>query len=172
MAKIITGYAVRFNDETVISGLFREKIAPQAFDKSLRERPDVLALYGHDHNRVLGRTTAHTLTLRPDRIGLDFSLTPDETTPDGQTAIGVVGRQDVRGCSFGFRVTKETWDEGDYDELPLRIVEEAELYEVSIVATPAYPTTSAELVRSDQTKAADSRRRAEAAMKARGIAIG
>ena len=169
-AKIITGYAVSFNEETVIAGLFREKVAPGAFDKSLRERPDVLTLYGHDYNRVLGRTIAGTLTLRPDRVGLDFSLTPDETTPDGQTAIGTVGRQDVRGCSFGFRVTRETWDEGDYDELPLRIVEEAELYEVTLTAAPAYPTTSAALMeRSAENKAAAVRRKAEAAMKARGL---
>lgn len=110
------------------------------------------------------------LTLRPDRVRLDFSLTPDETTPDGQTAIGTVGRQDVRGCSFGFRVTRETWDEGDYDELPLRIVEEAELYEVTLTAAPAYPTTSAALMeRSAENKAAAVRRKAEAAMKARGL---
>lgn len=139
----ISGYCIRFNEETTIAGLFREKIAPNAFQKSLRDRPDVLALWSHDTARVLGRTTSRTLELKPDRIGVWFALTPDEKTPDGLTALGTVERQDVAGCSFGFYVTRETWDTGEDDELPLRIIEEATLIEVSLVSMPAYPTTSA-----------------------------
>lgn len=129
----------------MIAGLFREKIAPNAFAKSLRDRPDVLALWSHDTARVLGRTTSRTLELKPDRIGVWFALTPDEKTPDGLTALGTVERQDVAGCSFGFYVTRETWDTGEDDELPLRIIEEATLIEVSLVSMPAYPTTSASI---------------------------
>lgn len=169
MAKDVSGYAVRFNDETVIAGLFREKIAPEAFDSSLRDRPDVLALIGHDYNRVLGRTSAGTLTLRPDRVGLYFVLSADESTPDGQTVIGTVGRKDVRGMSFGFTVSRETWVEGAFNELPMRIVEEAELHEISVVSAPAYPTTTAELMRSDNRSS--STKRAEDAMRRRGIKI-
>ncbi|TIS53033.1 MAG: HK97 family phage prohead protease [Mesorhizobium sp.] len=169
MADLISGYAVVFNRETTVGDVFREKIAPGAFDKSLRERPDILALWNHNYDRPLGRTSSGSLDLRSDRIGLWFGLNPDETTPDGLTAIGTVRRQDVRGCSFGFTVTRETWDEGDDTQLPLRTVEEAVLWEVTLTPLPAYPETSASLSRASENAAAASRRRAEAAMRLRGI---
>lgn len=169
---LISGYAVVYNSVTDIGGSFREKICPGAFDKSLRERPDVLALWNHNYDRPLGRTASSTLDLRSDRVGLWFGLNPDETTPDGLTAIGNVRRQDVSGCSFGFTVMRETWDEGDDTQLPLRTVEEAVLWEVTLCPTPAYQETSAVLSRGSDnaTNAAERvRRKAEAAQKARGI---
>lgn len=171
MADFISGYAAVFNTETVIDGLFREKFLAGAFDRSLRENPDVLALWSHDWDRPLGRTSAGTLELRSDRAGLYFALTPDDTTPDGLTAIGTVRRQDVKGCSFSFTAMRETWVEGGDNELPLRIVEEARLYEVTLTPLPAYPETSAVLSQRSTTPAAnrDAVRRAEAAMRLRGI---
>lgn len=173
MADLISGYAVVFNSITNIGGAFREKIATGAFDKSLREYPDVLALWNHNYDRPLGRVSSGTLDLRSDRIGLWFGLNPDETTPDGLTALGTVRRQDVKGCSFGFTVTRETWDEGGDSDLPLRTVEEAVLWEVTLTPLPAYAETSASLTRSDTATVsralAASRRQAEAAMRLRGI---
>ncbi|MET3523747.1 HK97 family phage prohead protease [Mesorhizobium abyssinicae] len=77
------------------------------------------------------------------------------------TAIGTVRRQDVSGCSFGFTVTRETWDDGDDAQLPLRIIEEAVLWEVSLCPDPAYNETSASLTRSETSmdNAAAARRR-------------
>jgi HK97 family phage prohead protease len=162
---VISGFAVVFGDETVIGGDFRERIAPGAFTRTLKERPDVVMLLNHDSGRVLGRAGAHTLSLREDRAGLYFALTVDPTTPEGQTALGTVGRQDVRGCSFGFQVRAETWDDGG-DRLPLRTITDVDLYELTLTAFPAYETTSAGL-RSDNASAA--RRRVEAAQRKRGI---
>lgn len=145
--KKIGGYAVVFRQETKIAGAFREQIAPGAFDRSLRENPDVLALWNHDPSRILGRTVPGTLALKPDRVGLWFELTPNEATPDGQTALGAVERQDVAGCSFGFFVCSERWDEGSDSELPLRTILEAELVEITLTGFPAYEQTSAKILR-------------------------
>lgn len=166
MADSISGYAARFGDETIIAGEFREKLAPGAFARTLREKPDVVMLLDHDSGRVLGRTSANTLALREDRIGLWFSLDVDTSTPEGQTALGTVGRQDIKGCSFGFRVRAEEWQDGG-DRLPLRIITDVDLYEITLTAFPAYPTTSAVLARTNAANA--SRRRAEAAMRRRGL---
>ncbi|MFG1396138.1 HK97 family phage prohead protease [Roseixanthobacter pseudopolyaromaticivorans] len=144
MADLITGYAARFGDETVIAGEFREQLAQGAFARTLRERPDVVMLLNHDSGRVLGRTSAGTLTLREDRTGLWFGLELDSTTPEGLTALGNVRRGDVRGCSFGFRVRAEEWQEGG-DRMPLRIIQDVDLAEITLTAFPAYPTTSASL---------------------------
>ncbi|WP_426213669.1 HK97 family phage prohead protease [Mesorhizobium abyssinicae] len=129
--------------------------------KAFANDPDVLALWNHNYDRPLGRTSSGTLDLRSDRVGLYFGLNPDDTTPDGMTAIGTVRRQDVSGCSFGFTVTRETWDDGDDAQLPLRIIEEAVLWEVSLCPDPAYNETSASLTRSETSmdNAAAARRR-------------
>jgi HK97 family phage prohead protease len=162
---VISGYAVMFNAETVIAGEFRERIAQGAFTRTLRERPDVIALLSHDSGRVLGRVSAGTLSLQQDRIGLYFSLQVDPSTPEGQTALGTVGRQDVKGCSFGFRVRAETWEDGG-NRLPLRTITDVDLSEITLTAFPAYETTSASL-RGDNASAA--RRRMQEKMWRRGI---
>jgi phage head maturation protease len=73
--------------------------------------------------------------------------------------------------SFGFRVTKETWDETG--EVPVRTIQAVELFEVSAVAWPAYEDTtiglrSLEAARAEGEDREDiDRRRAENAVAAR-----
>ena len=171
MASLISGYAAVFNRDTVIGGEFRERISPHAFDRTLRENPDVVALLDHDTGRVLGRTSAGTLKLRPDRIGLHFTIDVDDTTPEGQSALGTVGRGDIKGMSFGFRVRAEEWHDGGH-RLPLRVITDCDLFEVTATAFPAYPETSVAVVPNNARNARSriaSKRRAEAAMRARGL---
>ena len=167
MADSITGYAAKFNSETTIAGEFREMLSPGCFRRTLRENPDVLALLSHDVGRVLGRTSAGTLELREDGTGLWFSLTPDPTTPSGQEAVGTVRRGDVRGCSFGFRVRAEEWRDGGA-RLPLRVITDADLFEITLTGAPAYDDTSASLRVANGAPSA-ARLKAEAAMRRRGI---
>lgn len=164
---VISGYAVRFHDITTIGNSFRERISPGAFTEALK-RNDIVALIGHDTGRVLGRISAGTLTLTQDRIGLFFSLDVDPKTPSGQEALGTVGRQDVKGCSFAGQFLAEEWEDGG-DRLPLRTVTEIDLYEITLTAFPAYSTTDASL-RASANASAAVRRKAEAAMRLRGLA--
>ena len=167
MADFITGYAAKFNSETTIAGEFREMLAPGCFRRTLRENPDVLMLIGHDLGRVLGRTSAGTLEINEDTTGLWFSLTPDPTTPSGQEAVGTVRRGDVRGCSFGFRVRAEEWRDGG-TRLPLRIIKDVDLFEITLTGLPAYDDTSAS-IRVANGGASIASAKAEAAMRRRGI---
>jgi len=169
VAERISGYAARFNSETTIAGEFREMLAPGCFARTLRDNPDVVMVLDHDTGRVVGRTTASTLRLVEDSTGLRFDLDPDPTTPSGQEAIGNVRRGDVRGCSFGFRVRSEEWQDGG-KRLPLRIIKDVDLFEVTLTAFPAYGDTSATFRIASHNDAAERvRSKAEAAMKARGI---
>ncbi|MBB2753351.1 UNVERIFIED_ORG: hypothetical protein GGI57_004073 [Rhizobium aethiopicum] len=171
MADRISGYAARFNSETTIAGEFREMLAPGCFARTLRDNPDVVMILDHDPGRVVGRTTANTLNLQEDSTGLWFELIPDPTTPSGQEAIGTVKRGDVRGCSFGFRVRAEEWQDGK-NRLPLRIIKDVDLIEVTLTAFPAYGDTSASFrVASSNDMAQRAKAKAEAAMKARGIPL-
>ncbi|RUV89199.1 HK97 family phage prohead protease [Mesorhizobium sp. M1A.F.Ca.IN.020.06.1.1] len=158
----ISGYVARFGDITNVGGDFRERLAPGCFTRTLREMPDVVMILDHDSGRVLGRVSAGSLQLREDSVGLHFTLYPDPTTPEGQTAIGTVARQDVKGCSFSFSARSESWDDGAGDQLPLRTIEDLDLWECTLTAFPQYETTSAKLKRSSkQDNAANALRRIE-----------
>ncbi len=137
----LTGYAARFNELSEDFGGLRERIAPGAFRDSLNG--DVRALWNHDTNIVLGRTTAGTLKVREDERGLFVEILP----PDTEQVRGMlesIRRGDVTQMSIGFRVEDdgEAWSrEGD---TTIRTLTRLRLYEVSPVAFPAYPTTSVE----------------------------
>lgn len=132
----VAGYAAVFDSVTDIGGMFREKIAPGAFKPSLKG--DVRALWNHDSSHVLGRTKAGTLRLNEDDKGLAVEIDlPD--TQAGRDLRENMRLGNVDGMSFGFRVTKQEWDEtGD---TPLRTIQEVELFEVSAVTFPAYEDT-------------------------------
>lgn len=145
--KKIGGYAAIFNTEADIGGWFREKIAPGAFAEAIKG--DVRALLDHDHGRVIGRTTAGTLRLSEDDKGLAVEIDLPDTT-DGRDAAVLIERGDLTGMSFGFIVTKQTWDETG--EIPLRTIEKMELHEVSVVAFPAYDATEIALRSLDEVR--------------------
>ncbi len=154
--RTIEGYAAVFNSETDIGGYFREVIAPGAFDAALSQ--DVRALVDHDSGRVIGRTKAGTLRMTQDSTGLKVEIDLPDTT-DGRDLGTLIERGDVSGMSFGFVVTKQSWDETQ--DPPLRTVEAVDLREVSVVAFPAYEDTSVALRSLDQAREAAARDRAQ-----------
>lgn len=149
----VSGWAIRYNEPTVIAGSFVERIAPGAFAGAM---DDVLLLWSHANERPLARTTSGTLVLRDEgRMGVWFSADLDPSSPDAALALSSIGRRDTRGMSFGFRVRKEEWREpSGYDELPERTILQAELLEISAVVWPAYPQADVAIARSDNRSAA------------------
>lgn len=135
--RTIGGYAAVFNSRANIGGYFEEVIAPGAFDDALSQ--DVRALVDHDTGRVIGRTKAGTLRMKQDDTGLAVEIDLPDTS-DGRDLATLIERGDVSGMSFGFVVTKETWDETM--EPPMRTIQALDLREVSVVAFPAYDDTS------------------------------
>lgn len=135
--RTVAGYAALFNSEADIGGAFREVIAPGAFSDTLAG--DIRALVDHDSGRVIGRSTAGTLRLNEDDKGLAVEIDLPDTT-DGRDLAVSLDRGDISGMSFGFRVTKDTWDETG--NIPLRTIQAVDLFEVSAVAFPAYDDTS------------------------------
>lgn len=137
----LVGYAAVFHQEAVIGSLFREQIAVDAFDGALG-RDDVRALFNHDPNYVLGRTTAGTLRLQVDARGLRYEVDPP-ATQWAQDLMRTIARGDVSQSSFAFRVTHDEWTApATAGGLPLRTVRAVELFDVSPVTYPAYNETS------------------------------
>jgi len=136
---VIRGYAALFNTPTELWG-FNERIAPGAFTKTLNDGADVRALFNHDPNYVLGRTTAGTLKLWEDERGLMYEIAPQDTGV-GKDIVASIKRGDVTQSSFGFYIEKEEWEYKD-GEPDMRVIKEARLFDVSPVTFPAYEETT------------------------------
>lgn len=140
----IVGYAAVFYEGTPRSEYqlwtdLIERIMPGAFDRALSEAHDVRALFNHDSNLVLGRTSSKTCRLSIDQIGLRYEIEP----PDTQTAKDLLvslERGDVTGSSFSF-IPRETVyrEEG---ELLYAEIMDVDLFDVGPVTFPAYEATS------------------------------
>lgn len=135
----IVGYAAKFNQNSEEMWGTIERIKPGAFSEAIL-RSDVRALWNHDSNHVLGRTKSNTLTLKEDEVGLFYEITP----PDTQTAkdlIESIKRGDVDQSSFAFTVDVVEWDTSEQTRIRT-IIKVKELYDVSPVTYPAYPTAT------------------------------
>lgn len=143
-AEVIAGYAATFNALSEELWGFREQIAPGAFDDVLQD--DVRALFNHDPNFVLGRTTSKTLVISVDQTGLRNEITP----PDTQWARDLMTsmkRGDITQQSFAFTVKNDSWEWNKETDLVTRTILKLErLYDVSIVTYPAYPQTTAQVI--------------------------
>lgn len=138
--KRLQGYAAKFNKWSEDLGYFREKIAPGAFTDAIKDS-DVRALKNHDPNLLLGRTSAGTLRLVENKVGLKFEVDMPNTTT-GQDTLEEVRRGDITGCSFGFTVKEQSWRYLEDGNVERTIVKVGELFDVGPVTYPAYPDTS------------------------------
>jgi HK97 family phage prohead protease len=145
-APVFRGHAAVFDEESQDLGGFTEVIARGAFRRALTESQDTVALFNHDSNLVLGRTTNRTLELKEDPRGLHAEF----NAPDTQYARDIrelVKRGDVHQMSFSFTVLRDDWQERTDGTVLRRVLEVDRLYDVSLVTTPAYTQTTAEAVR-------------------------
>jgi len=149
----LVGYAATFNSESKDLGGFREVIAPSAFKRSLEGNADVKALFNHDANRILGRTTSGTLRLEQDEKGLKFKVELDPANSEDKNLYASVKRGDVNECSFAFTVVKggQIWADkqiegtdgrGVDDFYAMRTLTDVNLLDISAVTYPAYNDTN------------------------------
>lgn len=139
----ISGYAVLWDDETVIYDTFREKFQRGAFKRTIQNGSDVTSFFNHNPDYVIGRLSSGTLKeLREDARGLYYKVEVPDTSW-GKDLVTSIQRGDIYGNSFTFDVPKggDTWDNSQAAALPLRIVTEARLHEVGPVTMPAYQNT-------------------------------
>ena len=135
----IEGYFSVYNSIYNVWDGVTESIAPGAFDESMNG--DVRALFNHNSDLILGRTTNGTLELRTDDHGLwgRIKINPNDT--DAMNAYERIARGDVTGCSFGFDIESETRDVSDDGSVHYTINKVNPLFEVSCCVFPAYEAT-------------------------------
>jgi len=145
-AAYIEGYPIVFNQETDM-GEWRETIDPSAAgdEKLLR---DVALMVGHDfgsiplaHSRRNNGSGTMQLTATDEGVFMRAML-DTENNPKAKEAYSAVKRGDLSGMSFAFTVNEERWEDLDTDKPLRRITGFGRIFEVSLVAFPAYSGTS------------------------------
>lgn len=142
----IEGYFAVYNSRYDLWDGAYETIAPGAFEGETRG--DVRALCNHDTTLVLGRTTAGTLKLRTDEVGLWGSIIVNQADQDAMNLYERVKRGDVSQCSFGFDIVDQDVQYMDGEPM-VWTIKKVRLYEVSVVTFPAYQDTSVNVRRRD-----------------------
>jgi len=142
---IIEGYAALYNSETDL-GVFRESISPGAFDDVLND--DVRALINHDPSLILGRSSAGTLELSTDELGLKYrvKLGEQQYAKDLYTSIK---RGDISQSSFAFTIEDQSWSE---DRSTRKVEKVAKLLDVSPVTYPAYKSATVAARKEEEPK--------------------
>ena len=142
---VIEGYPIVFNQETDL-GEWREVIEPASVSEKLLR--DVALMVGHDfgmiplaHSRRNNENS--TMQLTADETGVKMRATLDvENNPRAAEAYSAIRRGDMSGMSFAFIVNEDRWEDLDTDKPLRRITGMSDIFEVSLVAFPAYKGTS------------------------------
>ncbi len=143
---VLAGYAAVFNQRSEVMFDFVEIVKPGAFKRSLDSGEDVRALAHHQSAGIIGRRSAKTLRVNEDAKGLAIEVDVPDTTV-GRDLLTLVKRGDITGMSFGFQTVQDKWSWEQAQGQPKLYVRElldVDLFEVSAVTWPAYPSTSVE----------------------------
>jgi HK97 family phage prohead protease len=143
----LTGYASVFNKGYDLyggpaKGGWTEFVHPDAFKRTLSEKPDLHLLINHE-GMPLARTKSGTLRLSTDKVGLKVEADLDRNDPDVQRLETKMKRGDMDEMSFAFRVLGQKWEDDDEK----RTLTEVSLHkgDVSVVNFGANPATSASI---------------------------
>ena len=150
----IEGYGSVFNERSLDLGGFVEMIAPGAFDGVI-DRSDVKCYLDHNPEKGIlarSRNGKGSLSLVVDEKGLRYEFDAPHTNLGDEVVEGLK-RGDYSQSSFAFTVDDEVWTKEADGSYLRTITKIGGLYDVSIVANPAYEGTSVALRSLDAFKA-------------------
>ncbi|PKQ11046.1 MAG: hypothetical protein CVT70_16405 [Alphaproteobacteria bacterium HGW-Alphaproteobacteria-1] len=131
----------------------KEQFAPGAFSFSVESEADIHLLVGHSFDRPLASRRAGTLALTDTPEALTFAAdiaSEMEEVSHVRDALALLAAGQIAGISPGFRIppartvpNAETVEEENPAEgnAIIRTINEAILFELSLVTRPAYPET-------------------------------
>jgi HK97 family phage prohead protease len=132
---------IPYNSKSVPMWGITEIIENTAFNKTLKDKSEVRALWNHNDSFILGNTKSGTLELENTDDGLICRCELPKTSY-ANDLYEIVSRGDVKTMSFGFCPIK--WN--DTENGKLRTLKEVKLEEVSFGVTfPAYPETNSQV---------------------------
>lgn len=127
-----TGYASVFG----VTDLGGDSVQPGAFAKSLKSKPaaKIKMLRGHDGSEPIGVWT----TIVEDARGLKATGQLILTTVKGRETYELLKVGALDGLSIGYRTKKESYDRTK----KIRLLNELELHEISVVTFPMLPSAT------------------------------
>lgn len=141
----VVGYPSLFDVQaTIYEGpgyRFIEEVDPGAFTKTLAE-DDIRATVNHNPDKLLGRMKAGTARFWADKKGLRMEVDVPNTTY-GRDLVVSLERGDITGGSIWFSVVRDKKKE--VDDVTVRRILEARLFEAGPVAFPAFEETEVAL---------------------------
>lgn len=173
---VISGYAAVWDQESVDLGGFVEVIRRGAFRDVLARGDDIVALWNHDVNYVLGRVSNGTLKLEEDDLGLRYEVRTRRGGWIGDL-IESIRRRDVQGNSFSFYIAEggDKWTKRDDGTYLREIIRIAEVRDVGPVTMPAYRQTivvaRSVSERAESLRAQDEARDRALAMRAQSLCV-
>lgn len=148
---IVEGYAIRFNEDTVIGEApwgFIESIKPEAM--STAKLDDVVFNLNHDDSKIAARTLNGSLELTVDEKGLKIRAIL-ANTQIGRDIYEMIRAGLITTMSFCAYVNKSQWTETNDEEMDRRdIVEFGRFFDVSAVTFAAYEQTEIAVARSSK----------------------
>ena len=143
----VFGTAIVFNSWSEDLGGFRELIKPDALTQEILDKSDIIACLNHnqeDYMMARSRNGQGSLKLMLNEKGLDFEFDAPQTAK-GDEVLEYISRGDINACSFCFTLPSEggcRWYKDENGELRREILKFDRIYDISIVARPAYAETS------------------------------
>ena len=110
---------------------FKETIKAGTFTRALQKNDSIPMLLEHDWDKQIAHTANGTLELREDAIGLRFDAVVDEDT------FNEIQQRNITSCSFGMKVNEQEFETIN-PKMEKRYISNIDLFEVSLVANPAY----------------------------------
>lgn len=130
-----------------LGGFFYETIHRDSFKDA--DTSDVVALFNHDNNYILGRSSAGTLRFQRHDGGIGYEIDAPQTQTIRDLVIGPMKRSELRGSSFQFSIFEDDGDEWVYDKqnqiYTRTILRVEKLYDLSPVTFPAYSQSTSSL---------------------------
>jgi HK97 family phage prohead protease len=150
-SRTIFGTATVFNSSYDM-GWYDEEMSSDSLNEA--DMKDVVALFNHDMNMVLARTSSGTLKLNVTGNAMEYEFEAPNTTL-GNDLLEMVKRGDVYQSSFAFTVEAEDWQERSGMK-PKRVIRSIKkVYDISPVTYPANPDTMVAKRSYDATKQID-----------------
>ncbi|QRQ99709.1 HK97 family phage prohead protease [Dyadobacter sandarakinus] len=145
---VISGMGVVFGQRSENLGGFYEYIDKDAFAEA--DMSDVVGLFNHDSNYVLGRSSSGTMrfNIQPDGIYYEIDAPSTQTIRD--LVLEPMKRGDIKGSSFAFTIAEDgdSWEYDKANQVYIRHVKKvSRLYDLSAVTTPAYPASTSQVAK-------------------------
>jgi HK97 family phage prohead protease len=117
----------------------RERVKAGAFTDSLRSGDDILCLFNHSTDAVLGRTRNGSLQIEDDNESLRFTVRLNKGVSAHRDLYALVKAGTISECSFAFAKEDDVWEtDPDDRRSQIRTIRKGKLFDLSLVTSPAY----------------------------------